>query len=254
MVCVYVCVDTTGYSLTLWEPCSPHCWLLLFTLHFSPWDWAKSRVSMSSVWYHRLTHFNLKKEEGIPFHIFLGLHIKSDIFDIPPKACNPVKHFVLTLSDALPLKSVTELANCSTKSIFRLSAAVFPYQPRSHSGRDLWFLLSAGGRCIMPLSRSTHSFTGAEKVRPLVDRETDLPRLSINKWWLHSHIGPSNRAPSGQAKLHNSWTGYPRVRARTIRRRSWNQMQTPKGFLTGKIALQVWNELWLFFITHFTIQ
>ena len=29
---------------------------------------------------------------------------------------------------------------------------------------------------------------------------------SINKWWLHSHIGLSNRAPSGQAMLHNSWT------------------------------------------------
>lgn len=60
----------------------------------------------------------------------------------------------------------------------------------------------------------------------------------INKWCLRGHIGLSNRAPSGQATLHNSWTGYPRVTGRTIRERRWKWMCTPKGFLAGQIALK----------------
>lgn len=51
----------------------------------------------------------------------------NDMFDISPKVYNIIKHIVLTVSDAVPSACVSEVANCSTKSIFCLSATMSLY-------------------------------------------------------------------------------------------------------------------------------
>lgn len=101
----------------------------------------------------------------------------SDV--IVSKVYSIIERMVLTVADVVPSKYVPELTNCSIKSIFCISATIFVYQRRSHRYCDLWFLLSAGGRCIMPLSRSTLTYREAEKVHPLADSETDLLQLAL---------------------------------------------------------------------------
>ena len=52
-----VCVDKTGYCLTLSEPCSPHRWVPLVSLHFSFWDSSHVEGALCSFW--RRDFFNI---------------------------------------------------------------------------------------------------------------------------------------------------------------------------------------------------
>lgn len=61
------------------------------------------------------------------FHFFQDYAFSTDTSDISLKVHNITKHLVLTVSDAVPSKYVSELTNCSTKSIFCLSVALFLY-------------------------------------------------------------------------------------------------------------------------------
>lgn len=150
-----MCVDTE-YCLTPLEQCSPHWWVLLVTLHFSSWEKSQHVNMRQAMW--RIKGQRIAAKIMIFYNdcIFLEDYTFSDtMVDISPKVYSLIKHTVLTVSDAVPSKCVSELTNCPPKSIFCASATASSYWRHSHRYCDLWFLLSAGSRCIMPLSRST---------------------------------------------------------------------------------------------------
>lgn len=58
--------------------------------------------------------------------------------------------------------------------------------------------------------------TEARTLQRPVDGVTDPPPSALINDASRSHIALSNRAPSGQEVLHNSWIGYPRVRGKDV--------------------------------------
>lgn len=147
-----------------------------------------------------------------------------------------MKHTVLTVAtDARPLKVCFWTDRLLSKIHFpSLTHSVSVLTAQSYA---LWSLISFVCRQELHYSiESQHSdsprgWNGS----PTGGRWNWSSSASINKWCLHGHIGLSNRAPSGQDMLHNSWTGYPRVRGRTFTTRSWMWTYVPGAILSGLV-------------------